>query len=118
MHVMTYIQNQSPTQVEPRGAVVLEEGAHECLIPSSGNAYVPGTCEWVIEQGNGNWGVIYTETWKCADYHAVLGEDAYCPDETGKHEWRYGVTLDGTTQLLVESGAVPPESEGAGAPSP
>jgi hypothetical protein len=76
MHVMTYIQNQPQTQVEPRGAVVLEEGARECHIPSAGNAYVPGTCEWVIEQGNGNWGVVYTETWKCADYHAVLGEDA------------------------------------------
>jgi hypothetical protein len=118
MHVNTFIRSEStPGQFEPRGVVVPDEGAHECLIPATGDKYVIGTCEWQVEEGMGSWGVTYIETWRCEDLRAAVGDTIFCPDETGRHEWHYGVTPDGTVQLLVESGNAPPESAGAGAPS-
>lgn len=118
MYTMTYIQNEdTPNQDEPRGAATPEEGKHDFLIPASGSDYVEGTCEWdVSSTSDGGWIAKYSETWNCADYNALAGNDVLCTRETGRHEWDYQVAPDGTTELVLQSGEPAPEGLAAGAP--
>ena len=103
-------------EVRPAGFVPLSGGEHDCLIPAK--PAMEGKCEWKVQAAGDGWIVSVIETWKCADYNAQQGTEAFCLRETGTRQWDYEITADGSVTLFIEKGDPAPETLIESAPSP
>jgi hypothetical protein len=72
-------------EVRPAGFATLSGGEHHCLIPAK--PAMEGKCELKVQAAGDGWIVTVIETWKCADYNARQGTEAFCLRETGSHQW-------------------------------
>ena len=117
LNTMAFIQdNETPGQVEPRGAIIPASGPQDCEIPATPGNFIEGTCEWDVgPTGDGGWVVKYIETWSCEDIAQFEPSPEFCVDDEGRHEWNYLVAADGSAELVFEGGEPPPESLTEGA---